>query len=527
MAVNRLRKISRRTILSGALSAVGLYADSHASSGSFPVTRPMKGLMLIGSRQHNEENDTARIQRAIDAAHIRGGGTVRVPSGIFVCGTIQLRSNVSLWLDNGAQLKMSANAADFLPIEQLSYDPKADYGTSDFHHALLMCDGGEQIAIYGEGVIQGPGPHGTEPKSIALRRCRSVSIRGITIWESANYGISMLGCDFVKVDGVSLHKCYSDGIDPDCCRSVRIANCFVESVDDAICLKSSGALGELRSTEDITVENCILKTASIHFKCGTESCGDFRRITVTNCVFQGGMGMRHGNPGIGLYTTDGGALTDVLISNIVMRDVGTPIAIIRGNRDRCGRGAPGVIDRVRMTNILAKGATLASVIVGLPNAPVGGISIDQFSVTMASSGDSHRGLNEIPEKPTAYPDPTMFGSLPVCGFFLRHVTDLQVRDFEMSSVAEETRSTVIADDVRGLRLAGFRDYGDSQRTCLWLRNVRDSNIKFADAAAIPDGSCRIEGTETRNLVLRGDDAAFTAERIAVINGDVPKGAIKN
>jgi hypothetical protein len=510
-------------ILAGLSSTVGVYAYARTPFG----VRRSDGLILIGNRHLNEENDTARLQRAIDAAHTLGGGTVQVPPGVFVCGTIQLRSHVSLWLDNGAQLKMSSNAADFLPLEQLPYDPKADTGTADFHRALLVCDGSEQIAIYGEGVLQGPGPEGAEPKAIAMRRCRSVSIRGITIREAANYGISMLGCEFVVIDGVTLQKCSSDGIDPDCCRSVQISNCNVESVDDAICLKSSGSLGELRATEGVTIENCILKTASIHFKCGTESCGDFRGITVTNCVFQGGMGMRHGNPGIGLYTTDGGALTDVLISDIVMRDVGTPIAIIRGNRDRCGRGAPGVIDRVRITNILAKGAKLPSVIVGLPNAPVGGISIAQFSVTMASSGDSHRGLNEIPEKPSAYPEPTMFGSLPACGLFLRHVTDLQLGDFEISSVAEETRSIVIADDVRGLRLAGFRDYGGGQRTFLWLRNVRDSNIKFADAAAIPDGSCRIEGAETSNLVLRGDDATFKVERIAAISGDVHNGAIKN
>ena len=127
---------------------------------------------------------------------------------------------------------------------------------------------------------------------------------------------------------------------------MRISNCFIESVDDAIALKTT--LAERRSTEHVTVTNCVLRTASIHLKCGTESCGDFRNIAFSNCTLVGGMGMRHGNPGVALYTVDGGVLEDIVVSNITMRDVGIPLAILRGNRDRCNfGGAPGNVGGIR------------------------------------------------------------------------------------------------------------------------------------------------------------------------------------
>ena len=112
-----------------------------------------------------------------------------------------------------------------------------------------------------------------------------------------------------------------------------------------------------------------------------------------------------------------------------MRDVGTPLAILRGARDRCSLGGgPGPLKSVRIANVIASGAKLASVIAGLPDAPVTGISIDGFSVTMANPGVGPTALEEICEKPGEYPQPTMFGPLPAFGLFLRHASDLSLRD---------------------------------------------------------------------------------------------------
>jgi polygalacturonase len=515
-----LRTFSRRDWIVGSL----------ATCASLSCARAMQEGSSLSSfssvtRAPGETNDTKAIQRAIDAVHERGGGTVHIPAGNYVCGSLLLRSNISLWLDNGATLVMSKNNADFFPPEKFSYNPRAGESTADFHLALLIGDGVENVAIFGEGVIDGNRTGGGGPKSIALRRCSHVSVRGITIRNSSGRAISMLGCEFVDIDGVAVQNGFSDGIDPDCSRYVRIANCFVESVDDSMCLKSSGALGERRSTEYITVVNCVLRTASIHFKCGTESCGDFRSIVVTNCVFQGGMGMRHGNPGIALYTTDGGTLADVAISNIVMRDVGVPLAIVRGNRDSCSFGTSGPLRSIRISNVVATGAKLPSVIAGLTDAPVTGIAIDGFSVTMASSGVGPSTLETIPEAPKAYPQPVMFGPLPAFALVLRHVSDISLRDVQLQAAVQEERAAIVADDVTTLHLLGYEDRSGNSASHLWFRNVRDSMVECVSTSAVPDRSYRIEGAKTGNLFFKSSNGVFDQSRILMIDAEVPPGAV--
>ncbi|MDE1176370.1 MAG: glycosyl hydrolase family 28 protein [Edaphobacter sp.] len=267
---------SRRELLKGAIG--------------FPILAIVPEIntsIVPGARLPIEQTDTPRIQRAIDQADASGGGTVYLPAGRYISGTLRLRSRVTLWLGNGATLVMSGDSTEFLPPEKFAYDTKANFATSNFHVALIVGDGLEHVSIVGDGEIDCGYTRSGGPKPIALRRCSNVLVRDITIRNSPSYNISLLGCEFVTLDNVTIRNGLSDGIDPDCCRHVRISNCFVESYDDAIVLKASGALGERKATEYVTVENCILRTASVYFKCGTESCGDFRHIAISNCVFEG------------------------------------------------------------------------------------------------------------------------------------------------------------------------------------------------------------------------------------------------
>jgi len=521
---------NRRHILK--FGGLGIAALSPATffDGTAVAQEPQKleasALLTPEPRRASETSDTKRLQRAIDQAHERGGGTVHIAAGRYVSGSLLLRSNVSLWLDNGSILAMSPDASEFLPAEALGYDPKANLATSDFHIALLVGAAVEHIAIFGEGIIEcDRGKRGGGPKPIALKRCMHISLRGITIRNAQNYNISMLGCQFVDIDGVSIRNGHSDGIDPDCCRYLRIANCFVESVDDSLCLKASGALGERGATEYITVTNCVLRTASIHFKCGTESCGDFRNIAISNCVFEGGMGMRHGNPGIALYTVDGGTLSGVVASNIVMRDVGTPLAIIRGNRDHCSLGkGPGPLNSIRISNIIATGAKLTSVIAGSPDAPVTDVQISEVSITMAASGTGPKTLQAIPEQPTAYPQPVMFGALPAFGLFLRHVTDVGLSNVKFKAAAQEDRPDIVADDVANLRLRGYEKELSTAATHLWLNNVRDSWLECLAILPIPAHSYRVSGAKTSNLFFSGNGILDWKEHLA-IDADVPHGRV--
>lgn len=527
-SMNSMNPLTRRQALkfaglgvsaapAGWLPAVAQNSPAEASQ-TLPFVTP-------GERQSGESTDTRRLQRALDEAQKRGGGTVFLPAAQYVSGTLVLRSNVSIWLDNGVVITMSADNAEFLPPEKLPYDPGANQATSDFHVALFAGDGVEHIAIHGEGIIEcNRGVKGGGPKPIALRRCKYVSLRGITLRNAANYNISLLGCDFVDIDGVTILTGHADGIDPDCCRHVRISNCYIESADDSLCLKASGALGERGATEYVTVTNCVLRTASIHFKCGTESCGDFRHIAVSNCIFQGGAGMRHGNPGLGFYTVDEGALEDVVVSNITMQDVGTPIAILRGDRDRCaaGKGA-GVLRRIRISNVVAVGAKLPSVIAGLPGSPVEDIFLNDISIHVAAARAGKSTLADIPEQPKAYPQPTMFGELPASGLFMRHVARLQAKDVRFSLPDDEIRPEFVADDVEELRLR-IDGPANSHAGRLWLNDVRDSVVDSTEVVASPVATYRLTGKKTQNIYLRGAGAIDWKPQLA-IGSDVPSGAV--
>jgi hypothetical protein len=522
--------MNRRQILK--FGSLGVAAASPASffdemgAAQEPSRIETSALVRPGQRIAGEVSDTKRLQRAIDLAHERGGGTVHVTSGRYISGSLLLKSNVSLWLDNGAILAMSSDDAEFLAAEKLAYDAGANQATSDFHVALLVGDAVERIAVFGEGIIECDRgkPHGG-PKPIALKRCTHVSLRGITIRNAQNYNISMLGCQYVNIDGVTILSGHADGIDPDCCRYVRISNCFVESLDDSLCLKASGALGERGATEYVTVTNCVLRTASIHFKCGTESCGDFRNISISNCVFEGGVGMRHGNPGIALYTVDGGVLDGVVASNIVMRNVGTPLAIIRGNRDRCSlHGGPGPLSSIRISNIIATGAKFTSVIAGLPDAPVTDVQISGVSITTTATLTGPKTLEAIPEQPTAYPQPVMFGALPASGLFLRHAENVSLSDVIFRTPAEEERADIVADDVVSLRLHGYEKKAGVSPVHLWLNNVRNSFIDCIATSPVPPHSYRVSGAKTANLCFKGSGFLTWKTELAV-EKDVRQGAV--
>src|ERR1700687_5853765 len=236
-----------------------------------------------GGTGTGKSKDTGAIQAAIDAAG-KSGGTVYFPPGEYVSGTLRLRDGIALRLAAGATLIASADDADFDPYEELGYDSFADRETTDFRFALLQGRSLRNVGIFGPGRIDGKRLRRSGPKPIALKQCRNIQIHDLTIDNAPNYNISLLGCDTVDIVGVTIRNGYSDGIDPDCCKNVRIANCRIESRDDAIVAKASFALGVRGSTENVLVTDCSLVNVRNALKLGTESSGDFRNIVFRNCA---------------------------------------------------------------------------------------------------------------------------------------------------------------------------------------------------------------------------------------------------
>ena len=458
----------------------------------------------FGARGQGETKDTKALQAAMDAAGV-SGGTVFLPPGRYLSGTVRFKSRVTVFLDAGATLVFSPDKADFDPHEKLSFRPPDDNETTDFHYALLRGQDVEHVGVGGPGTIEGNRTKRGGPKPLAFKNCRHVTIRDITLQNSPNYNISLLGCDYVDISGVTILNGYCDGIDPDCCRFVRIANCFVESWDDAIVPKASFALGHRRSTENLTVTNCVLTTACNCFKLGTESCGDFKNITVSNCAMFGRPDLWKRNPhsGISLEMVDGGRLERVAVSNIVMADIQTPIFVRLGNRGRAqDTPTAGSLQDISIADICATGASRASSITGIPSHSVSKITLSNVRISARGSGAAELAGKDVPELEAKYPDADMFGELPAYGLFCRHAETLLLENVNLHLEQPEGRPAVVIDQAANLQLRGFSAGAPSgDEPVLWLRDVRGCFIQ---------GLCAQPGTRTCIKVTGEKTAAIRA-----------------
>lgn len=386
--------------------------------------------------------DTKEVQSGIDSAAGTGKPFV-LPAGVHSVGTIRLRSGSHLRFAPGAVLRMLPLNADYAPIEKLSFDPFADLETSRFEHAMLFSSDADGITIDGPGRIECERISRGGPKPISLRRCRNVKLDGFTIDRAPNYAISLIGCSRVDIGRVTITRSLSDGIDLDSTSDAVIHDVDVESHDDAICLKASLSLGGKKATRNITVERARLKTASVFFKLGTESYGDFSKIRVKGLTMTGGVGNRHGNPGIALETVDGGKISDVVIEDVKMDGVGTPVFLRIGAR----KEPPGELTGIKLSRIEARGTRYASVIAGLLDAPIRDLTMEEIQVEPVGAPGIFDPTQPVQETRSAYPEPIQFGAIPASAFFFRHVARLRLSELQYLKPAASP--AVLLDQVLG------------------------------------------------------------------------------
>lgn len=481
-----------------------------------------------GAKGDGRTIDTRALQAAIDAAGPRGG-TVFFPPGEYVSGTLRLRSHVTLRLDAGAILIASKADEHFDAAERLPYDPFSDPETSDFRSALLQGFDLVDIAILGPGRIDGNRSSRGGPKPIALKRCRNIRIRDLTIANAPNYNISLLGCEDVDIHRVTIQNGYSDGIDPDCCRNVRINDCRIESRDDAIVLKTSFALGVRRPTQDVRVTNCHLTTIHNALKLGTESVGDFRNILFSNCTIVGQSHAWKGDlsTGVSLQTVDGGHLARVTVSDIRMTDVRAPIFVRLGKRGR-SQDVPvaGTLKNVSISNVVAVGAMTASSITGVPGAPVADIALKNVRITAKGGAGVEVASQLVLEKEKAYPDAYMFRDLPAYGLYCRHVRGLTLDDIELDAERPDARPAVVLDDVDHARMRNLRAMPPAEgQPLVWLRSVRDYELSRLRARPGTKVVVRLSDADTARIRLVGNDFS-QVEEVATIDGPVPATALR-
>ncbi len=385
--------------------------------------------------------DTPAIHRAVDAAAAAGGGTVTFPAGNYLCYSIHLKSNVALYLDQGATIVAAEGGPEkgYDDAEANSWDKYQDFGHSHFHNRLMWGEGIENSGITGPGRIWGKGLSrgqgamnpGVGNKSIALKNCHNILLRDFSILHGGHFGILATGVDNLTIDNLKIDT-NRDGMDVDSCRNVRISNCYVNSPwDDGICLKADYALGAARQTEFVTITNCYVSgcweegtmldgtykkfapgarvphTGRIKF--GTESAGGFRNITISNCVFEGCQGLA-------LESVDGALLEDVTVTNLSMRDImSAPIFMRLGRRLRAPDGTPvGTLKRILIDNVVCSNsvAELGSVISGVPGHYIEDVRISNLEITHQGGGTAEDAAYQPPEYEDIYPEPDMFTAPP-------------------------------------------------------------------------------------------------------------------
>ena len=518
---------SGTAVLPISLTGAALAASAGEDATAIPAWSRFN-VHQFGAKGDGQRKDTKAIQAAIDAAGA-AGGTVYFPPGKYLSGTVRLKSHVTVFLDAGAALISSPDKDDFDPYEKLNFKSFSDDETTDFHHALLRGQDVEHVGVMGPGTIDGNRTKRHGPKPIALKNCRHVAVRDITIRNSPNYNISLLGCDYVNIEGVTILNGYCDGIDPDCCHYVRISNCFVESWDDAIVPKASLALGFRRSTENVTVTNCVLTTGCNCFKLGTESSGDFKNITVSNCTMFGRLGFWRRNPtsGISIEMVDGASIERIAVSNIVMTDIESPIFVRLGNRGRAqAEPRPEHLEGISISDIVATGAQRASAITGIPGFPVRRITLKNIRISATGGGAAELAHKEVPEMENKYPDADMFGDLPAYGLFCRHAEALVLDGVHFHLEKPDGRPAMIFDQVDDLELRSLTVAPPSTgEAAIWLQNTRHAFLQGTRAQPGTKTLFRLAGAQTDRIQALGNDFSEAANAFQM-EPDVPQNALR-
>lgn len=463
-------------------------------------------VVSFGAVPDGKTLNTAAIQAAIDQAHADGQGRVIVPAGRFLSGSVVLKSGVDFHLEKNAVLLGSTHPEDYIQLHN---------NTCVGYKALVLAYGSENIAISGKGVLDGQGARLARnidslfyigkidtvayelqerrpkwflrPQVIQFMNCKNISVTDVTVKNSACWVQTYVLCENLTIDKIRVESdafWNNDGIDIVDCRKVRITDCYINSADDGICLKSY--LGYIYYThpsiqycDSIYIANCTVRSSACAVKFGTASFGGFKNVVIENIkVFD------TFRSAIAVEMVHGGILENILVDNIHATNTGNAIFVRLGQQHR----QPGILRNVVIRNMKVevpfercdyayeiRGPELPffhnvfpASITGLPGYPVQNILLENIEITYPGRGNRAYAnmpisrLAEVPEQKALYPEFSMFGELPAWGLYVRHVDGLTMRNIKVKIKAPDYRPAFVLDDVKALELQAIEVVGDEK-----------------------------------------------------------------
>jgi hypothetical protein len=463
-----IRCISLAPLATGA--SCGRLSSPGGQAGKLPPGHDPRD---FGALADGKTLDTTAIQAAIDAA-ASSLGHVNLTAGVFLSGSLILRSGITFHIASDATLLGSTDPAHY---------------RSGRWPALLLADSATDLHLSGRGTINGQGgelagniekllragkltdppdrkrpSERDRPQLIEFIRCRRSSVRDLTLRDAAAWVQTYRDCEDLVLEGLTVRSTAywnNDGIDLYDCRRVVVRHCDIDCSDDGICLKSSTPG---RFCEDILVECCRLRTSASALKMGTSSHGGFRRITVRDLQVRDTY-----RSAVTIQSVDGGHIEDIDVSDIVAENTGNAFFIRIGQRVD-GRAA-GSIRNIRIRNLtITVPATapdagyphagppvkrphnvIPASIVGLPERPVENVTLENMRITMPGGADPDVAqipldeVHRVPELHQRYPEFSMFGELPAWALFLRHTRGIVLRQSRFDLKSPDFRPAVVLD----------------------------------------------------------------------------------
>ena len=471
-------------------------------------------VLTFGAKNDSSSLCTKAIASAINAAEKKGGGTIYFPAGKYLTGPIHLKSNITIFIDAGAELHFTDNFDEYLPMVASRFEGTNVNSFSPLFYAYKA----ENIAIKGSGIINGHGqkwwamlyklmdkankertkwqdefvrsnPGLVLPEdSSTLKRgflrppfiqpmyCRNVLVEGIRIVNSPFWTVNPEFCENVTVTGVTIANPTSpntDGINPESCKYVHISNCHISVGDDCITIKSGKDVdGRKAATpaENYTITNCTMLSGHGGVVIGSEMSGDVRKISISNCIFDGT------DRGIRIKTTRGrgGIVEEIRVSNIVMKNIKQQAVVLdmaytRTQPEPVSERTPR-FRNIHLANITAQ-TKQAIFINGLAEMPVENISFTDIQFEAETGATIKEAAN----------------------IEFHNVT---INTTSGPSIAAENVSRLIIDDIKTMRPLNV--------AAVELNNVQDVWVRNCFPLKSPV-FLSVKGNKTNGVVVKGNN----------------------